>query len=119
MTTKHFPCPSCRSVNRLRTFATDRVELERELGASFQKTCSHCSASVEVHVNDVRAKPIHLITYTVWGFLLLLVITALLLGLGQNIYGLFLLAGILGLPVMVHRAVEKAATTFNHYKLPV
>ncbi|MEM6769184.1 MAG: hypothetical protein AAF597_01255 [Bacteroidota bacterium] len=117
MITKHFTCPLCHSNNRLRTFAPDRVELEKERGETFTATCKHCSKPVSIHVNQVRAKPMKSITFVVSILLVALIVVAFLMGFMTNIYGLLLLSGVLGIPVMVNRAVIKSADTFNSYYL--
>lgn len=117
MVTKHFNCPDCHNINRLRTFAPDRVELEREKGIVFAANCSHCHQQVNVHVNKVRARPMNVITYVVWGLVFVILGLAFLMGMFTNIYGLLQAAGIIGIPVLVQKAVHKQADTFNSYHL--
>lgn len=117
MTTKFFTCPSCKENARLRTFAPDRVELERERGLTFPVSCPHCHQEVVVHVDQVKARANHLVTYVVTAFCALVWFLIFLFGLYLNIFILLAATSLIGLPVAVRKAVERMATTFNEYKL--
>ena len=115
MTRKYFTCPHCHENSRIRTFAPDRVELEREKGERFSVRCAHCAQEVTRHVNEVKARANHLITYVVTAFCVLAWIMFFLYGL--NLFILLAATSLVGLPMAVHRAVEKSAAVFNDYQL--
>ncbi len=56
-------------------------------------------------------------TYIVSAFCLLVFLFIIVSGLFMNIWILLAVTGMIGLPVAVRQAVEKAATTFNSYQL--
>ncbi len=92
------------------TYATDRVDLERERGESFAATCKHCLKPRAIHVNDVRAVPNRVITGV--GVFAGVAAVGLLWKMG-------FIAWIAGaLPVLVYRAQVTSASAFNGYSLP-
>lgn len=117
MTRKFFTCPSCHENSSIKTFAPDRVTLEREKGEKFSTTCSHCGEQSTIHVNKVKAEANHLMTYVVSAFCLIVFLFIIFSGLFMNIWILLAVTSLIGLPVAVRQAVEKAATTFNSYQL--
>ena len=117
MTSKHYRCPDCKETVRIRTFAPDRVALERERGERFSETCPSCGSNVSLHVNDVFARALSWPFYLVMGVCVLLVVVYLLFGLAGNIYGLILLGGLFGLPTLARRAANRQAESFNAYQL--
>ncbi|MFT7121500.1 MAG: transcription elongation factor Elf1 [Neolewinella sp.] len=115
MTLKYFTCPNCHESARIRTFAPDRVELEKEKGERFKANCSHCHQVVDLHVNEVRAKANHTMTFVVIALCTVLWIIIFLFGLYRNIFILLSCTSLIGLPFAVRQATEKQATTFNDY----
>ncbi|TXF91177.1 hypothetical protein FUA23_02830 [Neolewinella aurantiaca] len=109
MTSKYFTCKNCHENTRVRSMATDRVEMERDLGETFLAACSNCHDRKTIHVNDVHAEPNRIIT-GVGG----VVGVAATVALWQIGYVAVLSAT---LPVIIHAAQQKAATTFNGYKI--
>ena len=110
-TVKYYTCRSCHENSRVRTSATDRVELEREVGERFSVHCQHCGKPGSVHVNEVKAAPSR--TVTGLGIAAGMAATALFWQLG------FIALASGAFPVIVHTAQRKSADTFNGYKLPV
>ena len=109
-TTKYFTCPSCHDNSPVRTYATDRVELERELGENFATRCKHCHKPGSVHVNHVRAAPNRVVTGV--GIAAGVIATAALWQIG------FIAFASGALPVIIYTAQNRSAETFNAYKLP-
>jgi|GEM_PF-6336705 transcription elongation factor Elf1 len=62
MTAKYFTCKSCHENTKVKSMATDRVEMERDLGETFLAECGHCHDRKTIHVNDVNAAPNKVIT---------------------------------------------------------
>jgi len=91
--------------------------LEREKGEVFSCTCGKCGQHSQVHVNQVKAKADHLMTYVVSAFCLLVFLFVIISGLYTNIWILLAVMGLIGMPVAVRQAMEKAAESFNGYKL--
>lgn len=110
MTTKSFPCPHCAAVNTVLTPAPDRVALERQSGDYLHATCVHCYKPVRVHVNEIQARP-DLVVTTI-ATCVALVAVALFWQLG------FIAAAAFALPLVVYRAQQMAARSFNGYQLP-
>ena len=110
-TVKYYTCRSCHENSRIRTYATDRVDLEREVGERFSSHCQHCGKAGSIHVNDVKAAPNR--TVTGIGIAAGVVATVALWQVG------FIALASGALPVIVHTAQSRSADTFNGYKLPV
>jgi hypothetical protein len=109
MTTKYFTCKNCHENTKVKSMATDRVEMERDLGETLLIECSHCHDRKTIHVNDVRAEPNKVITGV--GAVVGAVATAALWQIG------FIAVVACTLPVIVYGAQHKAAKTFNAYKI--
>lgn len=83
--------------------------MERDLGGTFLAECSHCHDRKTIHVNDVNAEPNKIIVGIGAG--VGVVATAALWQLG-------FVAGLsLSLPLIIYAAQQKAAGTFNGYKV--
>lgn len=109
MTSKYFTCKNCHENTKVKSMATDRVEMERDLGETFLVACSHCHDRKTIHVNDVNAEPNKIVTGVGAG--MAVVLTAAFWQLG-------FIAGLsFTLPVIVYAAQQKAAATFNGYKI--
>ena len=108
---KYYTCPSCHENSPVKTSATDRVDLERELGESFADRCRHCHKPSSVHVNQVRAAPNRVVTGI--GVAAGVVATVALWQVG------FIAVASGALPVIIYTAQNRSADTFNGYKLPV
>lgn len=117
MTRKYYNCPNCGKRARLKTFAPDRVALERDRGERFRVTCITCGQQATIHVNDVTADANHLPTYAVVALCTILWVLAFAFGLLTNIFGLLMATSLIGLPVLVRKAVEKQTIVFNEYRL--
>ncbi|MEM9259346.1 MAG: hypothetical protein AAGA62_06830 [Bacteroidota bacterium] len=117
MIRKYYTCPACQAENRLRTFAPDRVSLEREQGEYFTANCRYCGASEAVHVDRVIARPNYLPAYLVSALCALLWIIIVLFGLYKNLMILLACTSLIGLPFAVRSAIDKAVATFNDYKI--
>lgn len=48
-------CKNCKSKNKLKRTASDRVELAKKYGKVFDLTCSKCLKENTYHINKVRA----------------------------------------------------------------
>ena len=109
-TTKYYTCPSCHENTPVKTYATDRVDLERDLGETFASRCKHCHKPGSVHVNQVRALPNRMVTGL--GVAAGVAATAALWKIG------FIAFASGALPVIIYTAQNRSADTFNAYKLP-
>lgn len=109
MTAKYFTCKSCHENTKVKSMATDRVEVERDLGETFLAECSHCHDRKIIHVNDVNAEPNKVITGI--GVGIGVVATAVLWQLSV----IALASG--ALPIIIYGAQRKAADRFNAYKI--
>ncbi|MGB3801884.1 MAG: hypothetical protein WA952_18845 [Lewinella sp.] len=110
-TRKYYVCSFCHASTSVRTYATDRVELELEMGQQFPAKCGTCHKPKSIHVNQVTAEPNPVVTAI--GGIAGLAATAALWNVGFIAYA----AG--ALPVVVYRAQAKSAQTFNSYKISV
>lgn len=111
MTSKYYTCKACNENSKIKSMASDRVELERDMGETFRATCTHCHDSRTVHVNDVKAEPNKIVLAA--GGLAGVVATVALWQVG------FIAVISLALPGIVYGAQAKAASTFNGYKIKV
>jgi len=57
MTTKYYTCPKCHENTKVKYLATDRVDMERDLGETFVAEFAHCYERKTIHVDDVKAEP--------------------------------------------------------------
>lgn len=109
MTNKFYFCPSCQERNKFSSLATDRVELEKDKGERIAVECAHCHARTNLNVNKIQAEPNNVITGA--SGVLGLICAGLFLNMG-------FIAGLpLALPVVVHQAQARAASSFNRYKI--
>ncbi len=109
MTTKYILCESCHELNRIKSMATDRVELEKEMGENFQLNCSDCGKNQSIHINQVKAKPNKYITLL--GVILGIALTVLFWNFGFIAFASF------GIPILILRSQQKSSATFNSYKI--
>lgn len=117
MTRKFFTCPNCQHQARLKTFAPDRVALERDRGERFRITCITCGQQATIHVNDVTAEANHWPTYAVIALCTVLWFFIFVSGLFLNMFVLLMATSLIGLPFLVRKAVDKQATVFNDYQI--
>ena len=111
MTAKYYICSSCQEENSYRSFATDQVELEREVGVTIPVNCAHCHARKTVHPNDIQAKP------NVWVPIIASVpAVALLIWLVYQGWILISVA-LFSVPVLVWAAQRKSSAAFNSYRI--
>ena len=52
---KEVICKQCKKNIPVKSGATDRAELARALGKTFELNCPHCNTKRKYHVNDVKA----------------------------------------------------------------
>ena len=117
MITLSAKCPHCFHRNRIRSFAPDRVTLERERGEEVSFVCSDCGNNATVHINKVEARPRTWPVTIVWLICGTLFAVVILTGAWANIFVLLLLGGIFGLPFAAKNAVAKSARVFNDYRI--
>lgn len=109
MTKKVVFCKACFAENRVKSMATDRVELEKELGENLKMNCAKCGKQYTAHVNDVVAKPSSIIT--AFSILLGVALTAFFWNFG------FIAYASLGIPFLIYKTQQGAAYNFNKYKI--
>lgn len=96
----------CKKENYIRTSATNRYELQKEIGAEFNERCTHCGSFTKKHINRLHAEPNYLIILL--GSLLSLILTIF----SWNFIGLIstLTASI---PIVIWAQQKKKASSFN------
>ena len=99
-------CPNCKEQTRVKSTATDRRDLIRDKGETFNLQCNSCKENFNVHVNDVRAKSSHFIIISgmVIGILLTIVLWVFYGAIG---------AITLTIPLVVLAQQEKSVRDFN------
>jgi len=117
MPRKYTTCPHCHENTRVRTFAPDRVELEKEKGERFMVKCNNCHETREVHVNQVRAKPNYLAANVVSVLISLIWIIIFISGAWANMFVLLLASALIGLPFAFRHAADRVTASFNNYEV--
>lgn len=49
-------CRSCKNEIAIKSYATDRIDLAKDMGETFPIQCLGCLTTEKYHINDVRAK---------------------------------------------------------------
>ncbi len=101
-------CTSCKERTPVKSKATDRPELIKDIGETFNLQCNHCHKNHTVHVNDVRAQPDPKVLGL--GLLVGIIITIILwavLGAVGTIS--------IGIPILIWAQQNKAVHNFNRY----
>ena len=111
LNTLHYTCPSCHETNRFNSYATDRVELEREEGEAIRTTCKHCHEARTLHPNDIFAKPNVIVTGIATALVVGLLVALLMMG------WILISAILIGAPFAVWAAQQKSASNFNGYMI--
>lgn len=117
-------CKNCKSENRLKRTATDRVELAKKYGKEFEIRCSKCSKKHTYHVNKVKAsKNRFSFIIGLLGIILEIVILCTLLSIikFQNVQAIFIYPVALTIIPLIFSVwftnEQKAVHSFNKYRL--
>ena len=104
-------CKNCHEETSVKSHATDRRDLIRDMGETFNLQCNGCNKNFNVHVNDVRAQTsrIIMISALVLGAILTIV---LIMVLG------FIGAFTLSIPAMIWAQQNKSVRDFNVFMIP-
>lgn len=120
-------CKKCSKEIKIKSTSSDRVELEKKLGKTFDKTCPHCNHKNHFHVNQVFAKvsvtpllvfilSIICTFLTVWYFY-----TKNYLNLHYILYNGGLIPFAIIIPISIYFIINKNSnkkvSLFNRYKL--
>ncbi|OAV43996.1 hypothetical protein [Lewinella sp. 4G2] len=111
MNAPYFTCTNCHEDTRYKSYATDRVELEREDGTELRVTCSHCHESKTIHPNDISAAPNKVIPIVVGVIVAILMLVLFYMG------WILISAILIGAPFAVWAAQQKSAANFNGYRI--
>ena len=117
MPRKYTTCPHCHEKTRIRTFAPDRVELEKERGERFKIDCTYCQEAIDLHVNQVRAEPNYFAANIVSVLIGLIWLIIFLSGAWANMFVLLLASALIGLPFAFRSAAERVTASFNDYQV--
>lgn len=103
-------CKHCKKEIAIKSNATERPELQKEMGDEFEIKCPHCDRKNIFHVNDVSAEPNQM--YSILGVIIAIIVTALL----WNHYGA--ISSVSGLiPILIYRQQIASAKVFNSYRI--
>ena len=97
--------PSCKKENLISVKSNNRYDLKNEIGEEINERCTHCGSYTKRHINRLHAKPNYMIIGL--GFLLAIVVTALLWDLGF----VSTLSG--SIPIGIWMYEERKASAFN------
>ncbi len=103
-------CIGCNENIKIKSFATNRPDLERDLGEKITVSCKKCHRKQTVHPNEVRA--VENPFMTLFGLAMGILITVLLWGMLGAIGTISM-----GIPAMIFASETKAVKTFNSYRL--
>ena len=104
-------CKNCQEETAVKSHATDRRDLIRDRGETFNIQCNECKKNFTVHVNDVRAQtnPMIMIVALVLGVIFTI---ALVMVLG------FIGTFTLSIPAMIWAQQNKSVRDFNVFMIP-
>lgn len=120
-----FRCKSCSHTNKINKFANDRVELSKQTGHKFSKTCNNCGKKNMYNVNNVYAEKGNLnIIFLISTLIIMLLLFKFLnpyLDSNQHIHGSYLLVVGIAIPPIIYfvwlQTQEKNIRSFNKYKV--
>lgn len=101
-------CPSCKERTTIKSKASDRPELIKDKGETFNLQCQNCNKNHSVHVNDVRASPdMKVMGLGVIVGILIAILLWILIGAVGTIS--------IGIPILIWAQQNKAVHDFNRY----
>lgn len=103
-------CRSCKKKNYINSEATNRFELQVEVGDEINNRCSHCGILEKKHINRLFAEPSKFV-----GFLAL--VLAILLSGTVFIFG-FIATLTITIPIWIYFDAYKKASDFNKVMIP-
>lgn len=102
-------CSSCKKKNYLKPKATNRFDLQHEVGDEISRNCDHCGSSHKKHINMLVAEPS---VYVIW-----VCIAALLILTAVAWYFGFIALITFTAPIWFYYDAHKTASEFNKIKV--
>ena len=102
-------CKSCKRKNYVKSKASNRYDLQHEVGDEITRNCKHCGAYEKRHINMLFAEPS---AYVLW----VSIVSGLLLTGLFFYYGFIALISFAG-PIWFYYDSYKSASAFNKTKI--